>query len=85
MIATVFYKKFGSRVVLVSGALVISLSYVLLAFSEVIWRIFLIGLIGAISNGLSYIISVLIVPEYFDEFRGVATGISMAGSGININ
>lgn len=40
------------------------------------------GIIGGFAMGATYIPSIIIVALYFDKRRGIATGITMAGSGI---
>lgn len=36
---------------------------------------------GGITTGCTYIASLIIVANYFDKKKGIATGITMAGSG----
>ena len=43
---------------------------------------FTYGIIGGISTGCCYLASLIIIPDYFDKKRGIATGITMAGSGV---
>ena len=40
------------------------------------------GVVGGISTGCTYIASLIIIAEWFDKKRGIATGITMAGSGV---
>jgi MFS family permease len=40
------------------------------------------GFVGGISTGCCYLASLIIIPDYFDKKRGIATGITMAGSGV---
>jgi MFS family permease len=72
----------GCRVVIVGGALVASICYAVTAFSPNIYlAILFYGLIGGIASGCLYLPALIIVPEYFDKKKGLATGITMAGSG----
>ena len=62
--------------------MVTSLVYVLSAFSPSIYFMMITyGVIGGISTGCTYIASLIVIVEYFDKLKGVATGICMAGSG----
>ena len=74
--------QFGCRVVVVVGAIVTSLMYVLTAFAPNIYvQMITFGVIGGLSTGCTYIASLIIIAHYFDKKRGVATGITMSGSG----
>ena len=75
--------SFGCRTVVIGGALVTSAMYMGTVFSESIYIMMcLFGVIGGISTGCTYIASLIIIAEWFDKKRGIATGITMAGSGV---
>ena len=99
--------QFGCRAVVMGGAVVTSVMYIITAFSPniyvmmatygVIGGIFIINLnyntleknlnnsiinIKGVSTGCTYIASLIIIAEYFDKKRGIATGVCMAGSGV---
>ena len=75
--------QFGCRVVVMIGALVTTLMYVLTIFAPSIYVMMVTyGIIGGISTGCTYLASLIIIAEYFDKKRGIATGITMAGSGV---
>ncbi len=60
-----------------------SLMFGLSAFAPKIYYMYVsLGVIGGVSTGIFYIASLLIIAEYFDKKKGIATGITMAGSGI---
>ena len=76
-------KQFGCRSVVVGGAIVTSLMYFITSLTGSIYVMMpAYGLIGGISTGCTYLASLIIIPEYFDKKRGIATGITMAGSGV---
>lgn len=76
-------KQFGCQVAIIGGAFVTSLMYFVSIFSPNIYMMYMtIGVVGGISTGIMYISSLIIIAEYFQEKRGIATGITMAGSGI---
>ncbi|CAF0910909.1 unnamed protein product [Brachionus calyciflorus] len=75
--------QFGCRAVVMGGALVTSACYMLTVFSPNIYLMMVFfGVIGGVSTGCTYIASLIIIAEYFDKKRGIATGITMAGSGV---
>ena len=75
--------QFGCRAVIICGAIVTSICYMLTVFSPSIYLMMIFyGIIGGVSTGCTYISSLIIIAEYFDKKRGVATGITMAGSGV---
>ena len=74
---------FGCRAVVMGGGLVTAVVYILTLYAPSL-NIMMItyGVIGGVSTGCTYIASLIIIAEYFDKKRGVATGITMAGSGV---
>ncbi len=75
--------QFGCRVAIICGAVVTSLMFGLSALAPKIYYMYVsLGIIGGVSTGIFYIASLLIIAEYFDKKKGIATGITMAGSGI---
>ena len=40
------------------------------------------GVIGGLASGCVYIASLIVIPDYFDRLKGIATGITTAGSGV---
>lgn len=75
--------QFGCRTVVMGGAIVTSFMYFITVFAPNIYIIMATyGIIGGLSTGCTYIASLIIIAEYFDKKRGIATGITMAGSGV---
>ena len=75
--------QFGCRAVVMGGAVVTAVMYMITAFTSSIYVMMATyGVIGGVSSGCTYIASLIIIAEYFDKKRGIATGITMAGSGV---
>ena len=74
--------QFGCRVVVMGGAVITSIMYVITAFAPSVYlQMATFGVVGGISTGCTYIASLIVIAQYFDKKRGIATGITMAGSG----
>ena len=75
--------QFGCRSVVIGGAAITALMYFLTTMTISIYVMMLTyGVIGGISTGCCYLASLIIIPTYFEKKRGIATGLTMAGSGI---
>jgi predicted MFS family arabinose efflux permease len=78
-----FVNQFGVRSCVIGGGAITALMYMLTALTSSIYVMMMTyGIIGGISTGCCYLASLIIIPEYFDKRRGIATGITMAGSGV---
>ncbi|KAF2755054.1 major facilitator superfamily protein [Pseudovirgaria hyperparasitica] len=66
-----------------AGALLISLGFALASLSTTTWHLLITqGLIYGVGSSLLYFPIMSIAPEYFDDHRGAAMGLILAGSGI---
>lgn len=75
--------QFGCRAVVMGGAVVTAAMYMGTVFAPSVYVMMATyGVVGGISTGCTYIASLIIIAEYFDKKRGIATGITMAGSGV---
>ena len=75
--------QFGCRSVVMGGAVVTAAMYMGTVFAPSVYVMMATyGVVGGISTGCTYIASLIIIAEYFDKKRGIATGITMAGSGV---
>ncbi|XP_014205911.1 monocarboxylate transporter 4 [Copidosoma floridanum] len=75
--------KFGFRLVAILGSVIASLAFVLSYFVTSIEVMCLTyGVLGGIGAGLIYVPAVIAAGYYFEKLRGLATGISVCGSGI---
>jgi MFS family permease len=75
--------QFGCRVVVIVGAFITACMYIITAYTSSLYvMLAAYGVVGGLTTGCTYIASLIIIPEYFDKKKGVATGITMAGSGL---
>jgi len=75
--------QFGFRVAIMGGAFLTSVMFFVSIFAPNIYVMYVtIGVIGGTTTGMFYLSCLVIIAHYFDKLRGLATGITMAGSGI---
>jgi MFS family permease len=79
-----FVDRFGSKRVLLPAMLVIGLSLgilpiVLSKLWHLLFIFFLMGTLGAAANSLPFMMA---ISSWFDKWRGLAIGMTMAGSGL---
>jgi len=74
--------EFGARSVVMAGSTITAFVLVATALSPNIYFMMVVyGVIGGVSTGMTYIPSLMVIADYFDKKKGMATGIVMAGSG----
>ncbi|KAI9292036.1 MFS general substrate transporter, partial [Neoconidiobolus thromboides FSU 785] len=74
---------FGFKACAFAGAAVVTLSYILASFSTEIWHLIITqGFLFGVGGGLIYVPANTVIAHWFDKYRGLATGIGTAGSGI---
>ncbi|GFO11968.1 monocarboxylate transporter [Plakobranchus ocellatus] len=84
-ISALLVKKFGYRVVAITGGVLACCSVVISALStNVILFILSYGLFSGCACGLVFLPSIVIVNGYFHERRGLANGIITSGSGAGL-
>ncbi|KAI6176829.1 Monocarboxylate transporter 5 [Aphelenchoides bicaudatus] len=74
--------RYNARLVVIAGALIASLGFFVATFSPTIF-VYLIfyGLVGGVGFGLIYLPGIVVVSQYFESKRALATGVAVAGSG----
>ena len=78
-----YIKKFGTRSVLLSGAIVLSIIMFCYSFSSNIWHFYLLSFInGIFYNALSFMVIGILVSQWFEDNKGLAIGIAYSGSGL---
>jgi MFS family permease len=84
-ISGVLINKIGSRTVCIIGCIIGALGIGLSSFSPNV-AVFLItyGVIGGYGLGTMYLPSMVVISDYSDKKRGLATGIADSGSGVGI-
>ncbi|XP_076437151.1 monocarboxylate transporter 12-like [Babylonia areolata] len=77
--------RYSCRVSVVAGGLLLCIGFVTSSFAtSVLQLIFTYGLIAGTGLALTYSPSLVIITFYFDKFRGLASGISVAGCAVGI-
>lgn len=75
--------NFETRRIVVCGSIIASISFVLSTFSPNIFvYYFIYGILGGIGFGFIYLPAIVIVSQYFEAKRALATGIAVSGSGV---
>ncbi|XP_060077608.1 monocarboxylate transporter 9-like [Ylistrum balloti] len=81
--ASALVNKYGCRIVSGSGAFIVSVGLFLSSFSPNLdVMIFFYSIVGGIGFGLFYLPSIVIISEYFEKRRALATGIAVCGAGV---
>ncbi|KUJ21796.1 MFS monocarboxylate transporter-like protein [Mollisia scopiformis] len=74
---------FGTRLLCISGVLLMSLGFGLASLSTQVWHLLLTqGFLYGIGSSMLYFPILSSAPEYFDAHRGSAMGFILSGSGI---
>ncbi|ELT98460.1 hypothetical protein CAPTEDRAFT_177636 [Capitella teleta] len=82
-LASVLCNKFGSRAVTIMGSLIASSGFILSTFStNMTMMILTYGVLGGIGFGLMYLCCYVMVGNYFEKYRAMATGVASCGSGV---
>lgn len=82
-LATIIARKYGTQVAMLIGVALSALGYVSASYSYRIWHLYLSeGALVGFGIGFTYIPSIAVIPQWFQEKRSLANGISAAGSGI---
>ena len=77
--------RFGPRLLLTGGGLVLGLGYILMAQISAIWQFYLFyGLLIAIGMSSGYIPLISTVARWFTRRRGLMTGLVVSGIGVGI-
>ncbi|KAI6188238.1 Monocarboxylate transporter 5 [Aphelenchoides besseyi] len=74
--------RYNARVVVIAGALLASLAFFASTFSpNIVFHLFFYGFLGGGGFSLIYLPGIVVVSQYFESKRALATGIAVAGSG----
>ncbi|GMT05721.1 hypothetical protein PENTCL1PPCAC_27895 [Pristionchus entomophagus] len=75
--------KYGSRKVVVAGACISAVAFILSNYAPNIYMfMFIYGVLGGAGFGMIYLPAIVCVGYYFESKRAIATGIAVAGSGV---
>ncbi|KAF9158556.1 hypothetical protein BGX21_003169 [Mortierella sp. AD011] len=83
---TQMVSKFGLRPVIATGIVISGSGMISASFAKTVWQLYLTqasrGFMFGLGAGMALFNSVAIPVQWFDKKRGLATGITVAGSGI---
>ncbi|XP_017508103.3 monocarboxylate transporter 7 [Manis javanica] len=79
-LSTVLSTRFGHRVVVMAGGLLVSTGMVVASFSQEVYQMYIsIGIISGFGYCLSFLPTVTILSQYFDKRRSVVTAVASTG------
>lgn len=79
-LSTVLSNRFGHRLVVMAGGLLISLGMITASFSQRVYHMYIsIGVISGLGYCFSFLPTVTILSQYFDKRRSVVTAVASTG------
>ncbi|KAG0037638.1 hypothetical protein BGZ82_002132 [Podila clonocystis] len=76
-------RRFGIHTVIAAGAVISSSGIILASFTKELWQLYLTqGVLFGLGAGMSIFTSIAVPVQWFNKRRGLASGITVAGSGI---
>ncbi|ELW67456.1 Monocarboxylate transporter 7 [Tupaia chinensis] len=79
-LATILTNRFGHRLVVMLGGMLISTGMVISSFSQEVYHMYLsIGIISGLGYCFSFLPTVTILSQYFDRRRSVVTAVASTG------
>lgn len=79
-LSTVLSNRFGHRLVVMAGGLLISLGMIAASFSQRVYHMYIsIGVISGLGYCFSFLPTVTILSQYFDKRRSVVTAVASTG------
>jgi OFA family oxalate/formate antiporter-like MFS transporter len=83
IIAGRFSDKYGPRILLTVSGLLMGIGLLLMSYINSLWQVYLVwGLVVGVGWGSCLIPVISTIPRWFEEKRGLATGIAVSGIGI---
>jgi len=80
-----FRDRYGPRVPMAVGALLLAAGYAGTALAGAIWQVYLAYAVGGIGVGAVYTVAVNTPVKWFTDYRGLATGaVTMAFGGVSV-
>ena len=75
--------RYGNNIIVAIGACFVGAGFLLASYATSLWHLFLTqGFLAGVGYSLSYIAGVSVVGQWFQQRRGFAIGIAVAGSGL---
>lgn len=79
-LSTVLSNRFGHRLVVMAGGLLVSIGMVVASFSREVYHMYIaIGVISGLGYCFSFLPTVTILSQYFDKRRSVVTAVASTG------
>ena len=84
-VSSFLLKKYGLRIIILSGTIICCTSYIICAFfKNYPVLILLYGIAGGVGSGLLYTAGNIACFKYFKKFQTLASGIAMSGTGFGM-
>ena len=84
-ISSVVLKKYGLRVIILSGTIICCTSYIICAlFKNYVVLIIFYGIAGGVGSGLLFTAGNIACFKYFNTYETLASGIAMSGTGFGM-
>ncbi|KAI9710053.1 MAG: hypothetical protein M1812_007517 [Candelaria pacifica] len=82
-LVTITARLYGTQVPMLIGVTLLTAGFISASFATQIWQLYLSqGVLVGIGGGFTYIPSIAVVSQWFQEKRSLANGITAAGSGV---
>jgi len=77
------FTRFGFRRIAISGAIAVGVVLLGFSFSTHLWHFYALALVsGMFINGVGIMAVGILINRWFDDKKGIATGIAFSGSGL---
>lgn len=75
--------KYGPRIVVIIGSLILAFGFILSAFIHFKWQLYLTyGVIAGLGGGLVYLPPIATAPKWWPDRKALATGFAVVGLGL---
>lgn len=76
-------RLYSPQIVVAAGGIVFGVAYILASFAHSLWEFALTqGILVGIGTSMTYVTTTSVAPTWFDNRRGLAMGIIVAGTGV---
>jgi MFS transporter, OFA family, oxalate/formate antiporter len=83
-IAGFYINRFGARLIIAVGGLIMATGYILSSFaSNINMLVFTYGIIAGIGVGMAYGMPLAVVARWFPDKKGIAVGLTVVGFGLS--
>lgn len=79
-LSTILTNRFGHRLVVMGGGLIISVGMIAASFSQRVYQMYIfIGVVSGLGYCFSFLPTVTILSQYFDKRRSMVTAVASTG------